>query len=203
MKLRLTLALSAVALSACATLSEVSPDEALAADMAGTFETAIGTDEAMRDRRFRLTPLGDGEWLYYQVNHKADLSVYRQRVLQLEPLADGRVRQSAWTVKEAEAHVDLWRNADAVAALDLDDLSTGLEEGCAQIWERIDTGWTGTVDPATCIITSKRRGTEIRIGADSKLTETTLELAERGFNLEGEQMWGTEPGSYHSLARVD
>ena len=198
-----SIALIVCGLTACVTPPAQSPAQILAAQMSGTFETAIGSDNAMRDRRVSIAPLGAGEWLYYQVNHKSDLSVYRQRILQLETMPDGRVQQTAWTFKDAAAHVDLWDNSELQAILSLDDLSTGLEQGCAQIWSREDDVWSGAVDPGTCIISSTRRGTEIRIGAESLLDEASLSLAERGFDLAGEQLWGTEPGDYYRLVRVD
>lgn len=203
MKLKLITALAAFSLGACASSPNLSPAETLADRMEGTFETAIGSDEAMRDRRVRLDALGPGQWIYYQVNHRADLSVYRQRVLQLESLPDGRVRQTAWMFEDAGAHADLWNKPDMLEALSLETLSAGLEDGCAQVWSLSDGVWTGTVDPDTCTIDSARRGTQIRIGADSLLSNESLSLAERGFNLEGEQLWGTTPGDYYELARVD
>nr|WP_070958429.1 chromophore lyase CpcT/CpeT [Hyphomonas sp. Mor2] len=203
MKHELILCTVAVATAACASSPESSPAETLAGQMTGTFETAIGTDEAMRDRRIQIAPLGAGEWLYYQVNHRSDLSVYRQRILQLEPLPDGSVRQTAWTFDDAEAHADLWDKPNALAALTREDLSTGLEDGCAQVWQLAEGVWRGTVDPETCIIDSTRRGMQIRIGAESVLEADALSLAERGFNLEGEQLWGTAPGDYYRLARAD
>ncbi|MCH9750948.1 MAG: chromophore lyase CpcT/CpeT [Alphaproteobacteria bacterium] len=203
MKRDLSIGLLAFALGACVTSPSLSPAEMLAANMADTFETAIGSDDAMRDRRIEIAPLGAGEWLYYQVNHKSDLSVYRQRILQLEALPDGRVRQTAWTFNDAAAHVDLWDKPDVRAALSLDDLSAGLEDGCAQIWTRDGATWAGKVDPDRCIITSTRRGAQIRIGADSLLDEASLSLAERGFELGGEQLWGTDPGDYYRLTRAE
>lgn len=203
MKRDISIGLLAFALGACVTSPSLSPAEKLAADMVGTFETAIGSDDAMRDRRIEIAALGTGEWLYYQVNHKSDLWVYRQRILQLEALPDGRVQQTAWTINDAAAHVDLWDKPDMQATLSQDDLTAGLEDGCAQIWTREDAIWAGKVNPDTCIITSTRRGSQIRIGAESLLDEGSLSLAERGFDLAGEQLWGTEPGDYYRLIRVD
>ncbi len=194
---------AALSIAGCVNAATPNPSAALAADMAGTFETAIGTEDAMRDHRVRLDPLGPGEWIYYQVNHKSDLSVYRQRILQLEAFPDGRVQQTAWTFNDAAAHVDLWDKPEAMAALTLASLSTGLEQGCAQVWSPTDGGWNGTVDPDTCVIDSKRRGTQIRIGAESKLSAESLSLAERGFDLEGTQLWGTDAGDYYVLPRAD
>ncbi len=188
--------------AACVTTEPVPQHEVLAGDVAGIYETGIGTEEAMRDRRVRIAPLGDGEWLYYQVNHKTDLSVYRQRVLQLTPLPDGQVSQVAWTINEPEALVDLWDNPGVQTSLTLDDLSASMDAGCRQVWTQTAEGWHGIVDPETCVIDSARRGTQIRIGAESKLTSERLSLAERGFDLEGEQLWGTAQGDYYVLSRA-
>ena len=193
----------ALGLTACVTAPPPTASETLAASMEGIFETAIGTEDAMRDRRVRIDPLGPGEWLYYQVNHRSDLSVYRQRILQLESLPDGRVQQTAWTFNDAAAHVDLWDAPEVLASLTMGNLSTGLEQGCAQVWIREEDGWSGIVDPDTCLIDSQRRGTQIRIGAESRLSVQSLALAERGFDLDGDQLWGTDPGDFYRLDRVE
>lgn len=202
MQMRLSALLAASVVAGCVSTTPVSAPQTLASDMAGTYETAIGSEDAMRDRRVRLAPLGDGAWVYYQVNHKADLSVYRQRVLQLLPLPDGRVAQSAWTINAPEALVDLWDKPEVQAELSLEDLSPSMDDGCAQIWTKAEEGWDGLVDPETCVIDSSRRGTQIRIGAESKVTAASLSLAERGFSLDGEQLWGTAQGAYYVLDRV-
>jgi len=203
MRLIASILLLSLSTGACATAPDMTPSQRLASDMEGRFEVALGTDEAMQDRRLRIDALGPGEWVYYQVNHQADLSVYRQRILQLQTLSDGRVKQTAWTFEDAEAHADLWDKPGALAALSLDDLSVGLEEGCAQVWSLSDTVWRGIVDPETCIITSSRRGTQMRIGAESVLSPTSLSVAERGFDMDRAQLWGTAPGDFYVLTRVD
>lgn len=182
--------------------SELPAQKQLARAMVGTFEKDIGTDSAMRDRRIPIEPLGAGEWLYIQVNHTRDLSVYRQRILQLLPLDDGRVEQITWTINHPERLVDLWDNPEQGSALNFDDLSLLLGEKCSQIWSHTEPVWYGLVDPQTCIVDSPRRGEQIRLGAEASLSQTSISLAERGYDLQGEQIWGTAQEQYYTLLRV-
>ena len=79
-----------------------------------------------------------------------------------------------------------------------------MPNGCKQTFKPTDDGFHGLVDPAKCVITSSRTGKLRGIGAESLLTETTLKLAERGFDADtGEQLFGTKPGDYIELQRVE
>lgn len=212
MKLRTTipnLLLMVSALSACS--AETPPNaqtpQALAAAMQGAFETAPGDpDNNFIDQRQTLDLGGESAWVYMQINSGPERKVYRQRVLELIAREDG-VRQRAWTLSDPASVLseDGWP-LEASALLTKDNITPGFgDEGCEQVWQLSqnddDWMWTGTVNPETCIIQSKRRGKEIRIGSDSQLTAQGLKQAERGFDLDGTQLWGTAPGDYAVLYR--
>jgi len=176
-------------LTACATAPSIDTAD-LAEFMEGHFIAGEpGVKTYFHDKRVRIVPLGDGEWLYYQINRGADDSVYRQRVLHLEPLKNGQVQQTAYTLKSPEKFSDMGQVLKTIA---LDDLDTAFTEGCEMIWTAAESGWDGKVDPQDCVIFSERRQSELRIGSKSKLTKAGLRQGESGYQLDGTYLWGTK-----------
>jgi hypothetical protein len=202
------LSVSAVALTvlgSCTTTpvpdTPIKPVTRLAMDLEGTYNRAISdAAEPLRDRRIRLSPLGAGEWIYYQVNEGADLeNVYRQRVLQLQAGDNGTIAQVAYTLKTPEPFQAL----DApLSALTLSDLDITLTEGCEMIWIEMPNGWAGRVDPGRCVIFSERRDTNMRIGSRADLIGNRLRQAESGYDMDGVRLWGSEDGEWLTLYRT-
>lgn len=193
-----------IVLGACTTTpapdTPIDPVTRLAADLAGSYNRApVDTAEPLRDRRIRLSPLGAGEWIYYQVNEGTDLeTVYRQRVLHLQGRDDGTIAQVAYTLKTPEQFQAL----DApLSALTLSDLDSAFTEGCEMIWIEMPNGWAGRVDPGRCVIFSERRDMEIRIGSRADLIGNRLRQAESGYDMDGVQLWGSEDGEWLTLYR--
>ncbi|MEO1576556.1 MAG: CpcT/CpeT family chromophore lyase, partial [Pseudomonadota bacterium] len=58
---------------------------------------------------------------------------------------------------------------------------------------------SGYVDPQTCVVDSARRGRKIRIESESRLSPSAYQTSERGFDLEMNPLWGSEPGTYVTL----
>ena len=173
----------------------------LGAMLEGTFEST-DPDNSFIDRRTRVAApeLGDHVF-YYQLNDGPDLEVYRQRILVLNDDAeDGAIRQSAWTLNDPEPFVDATR--DDFAELTLEQVTATMPEGCEQVWTATDDGFRGYVDPQRCTIISSRTGKPRKIEAESVLTKDALQLAERGFDENDEQLFGTPPGELMTLRRV-
>ncbi|MFK8053266.1 MAG: chromophore lyase CpcT/CpeT [Woeseiaceae bacterium] len=199
--------LFSLAMTGCATSEEASILGDLAAMMEGDFiSTTSGDESQFIDRRRRLVALGDGEWIYWQVNTGTDRKLYRQRVLQLTTDSTGRIEQTTFSLAAKKDHRDLIADADRLASITVGDLTTSLNNGCQLFWTRSqDTEeilWRGIVSPDQCVISSKRRGQDIRIGAESVLSGRELWQAERGFDLAGQLLWGTPPGEFNRLTRV-
>ena len=214
--LNVCVALLAFSLSAC-TLSSNAPSAESASDTAsGTAAPAAQLVSALagdlvssnpvgetilNDYRIPMAALGEGEWLYLHRN-RGD-TPYRQRVLQFVDLPDGRVAQTAYSLTNAEGFADIPQDRARLSELTLADLRLDFTDGCEQVWARDpepEVMWAGVVDPASCVIFSKRRGYEIRIGAETQVTDEGLREAERGFTLAGEQLWGTKPGEWALLS---
>lgn len=178
------------------------PAGVLGAMMSGTFQTAPDDpDNTIRDRRVRIdAPALAGVWLYYQLNTGADWTVYRQRVIALEE-TDGAVIQKTYGLKEPERFVDAWDDPALLSALTPDDMTPFFEAGCDQRWTQDGDAWRGYVDPATCAIFSERRQENIAIEAEARLDAATIRQTERGYNADGEKLFGGEPGEFIILYR--
>ncbi len=183
--------------------SPVSAEIALANLLTGKFVYAPGSDDAFTDQRLRIPPLGPGEWLYLQINTGSENKIYRQRVLQFvyEPSSD-TVLQRAYALRDPQAFVDV---SAANGLPQSKDLEEALEDGCDMVWTRepqhSEWLWRGLVDPGRCKIFSERRQTEIAIGADALVDSERLWQAERGFDLAGQQLFGSAPDEYLRLSR--
>lgn len=165
--------------------------------------TALPADLRLIDSRQRVHAPALGDVVFYlQLNQGADRSLYRQRILVFEQ-RDGRIEQNAHTIKEAERFVDAVSGDAVLQGITADDLEPMFESGCTQVWTADDDGFSGYTDPATCRIISSRTGKPRRIEAETILRADTLALAERGFDDDMTQLFGTPPGETTLLHRVD
>lgn len=176
---------------------------ALASLMIGTFQTAPDDPvNTIRDRRVRIaSPDFEGVWLYYQLNTGDDWTVYRQRVIELSE-DDDAVIQKTYGLKDPEGFIDVWERPEQLASLSRDDIEPYFEEGCEQVWSRDEQDqWRGYVDPENCKIFSERRQSNISIEAEARLDQSTYRQTERGFDADGNQLFGTKPGEFIVLYR--
>jgi len=183
----------------------------LAELMAGRFnnQAAISAGDAdeedlLVDWRQRIdAPLLGSTVFYLQLNQGVERSLYRQRilVLSLDEESDS-IRQSAYTLKNPEPFADAMSTNDVFDGLGPDDVERMLDDGCAQYWTETDSGFTGYVDPVNCRIISSRTGNPRRIEALTILTDRTLDIAERGFDDEGNHLFGSAVGETTQLTRT-
>ena len=139
--------------------------------------------------------------VYLQLNSGDDLALYRQRVLVFT--ADGdTVVQRAYVIEQPERFTDAVSGDPALAELTADEITPMFDAGCAQRWRRDAGGFRGYTDPATCRIISSRTGKPRRIEAETRLTQHSLAVAERGYDDEMNQLFGSAPGELTVLYRV-
>lgn len=184
------LCLAIFTLTACSAAPSKSSE--LAQFMEGHFIAGQPDAETyFHDKRVRIAPLTSegGEWLYYQINRGADDSVYRQRILHLVEGPNETVVQTAYTLTQPEQFSGM---GDALKSISTSDLDTAFTAGCEMIWQTVENGWSGRVDPQTCIIDSSRRQTQIRIGSVSQLSTDGLRQGESGYHMDGSYLWGTK-----------
>lgn len=219
MPLKTLLILSAaIALAGCTTYhSAPAPDtssvktltdadlDAFVALMIDVFETAPNDpDNNIRDQRVQIdAPALDGAWVYYQLNTGEDRKVYRQRVIHLSISEnEDALIQRTYGLNEPASYVDAWQNPALLSALTKEKMKPYFEDGCNQVWRRdAANSWKGYVDPTTCSIFSERRQSHISIEAEAQLDETSYRQTERGFDANGNKLFGTAPGELIVLYR--
>ena len=183
----------------------------LAALMAGRFDNQSAISAGVADENDFLTDwrqrivapqLGDTVF-YLQLNQGAKRELYRQRILVLSLDAENdSIRQTAYTLNNPEPFADAMSTSDVFNDLGPDDVERMLDDGCAQYWTETEEGFSGYVDPDKCRIISSRTGNPRRIEALTILTDTTLDLAERGFDDDGNHLFGSAVGETTQLTRT-
>lgn len=184
--------------------ADAAPIDQLSTLMTGYFQTADDDPKnTIRDRRIRLNAADfDGVWFYYQLNTGAEWKVYRQRVVQLTSGDNGGVIQTTYGLKDPARFVDLWDKPDVLASVTSDDIEPYFEEGCEQNWQvSTDGAWRGYVNPTSCKIFSERRQAPISIEAEAILDQDTYRQTERGFDENGNKLFGTPVGEFIVLYR--
>lgn len=180
----------------------------LAALLEGTYRTVHETHHPdtpqLTDRRMRVAVPALGEnVLYWQLNSGPDQRVYRQRLLRLtQDPATGEILQHSFSLAEPGRFVDRFDDAAAFEAIGPADLADDLPAGCELRWQRLEDGWRGYLDPARCVIFSRRHQDYRHIEGEVIVRRDGLQQAERGFAADGRQLFGTAPGEFLRLDRL-
>ena len=160
----------------------------------------LPASERMIDSRIRLDIPRLGEFVFYQqINQKAGLDVYRQRILVLVN-TDSGIQQHAYKLTQPDRFIGAV--SQDFASLTDDDLDLFMPDGCELTWTRTASGFRGYVDPKQCVIISSRTGKPRRIESETILTAELEALAERGFDADsGKLLFGSAPGEMLTLRR--
>jgi len=191
----------AALLTACNEPQESELDQ-LVAMMTGSFSSAAqaAADTNFFDIRLQMkpiwvatTPPEAGRYLYVEQAAGWTLDKpYRQRVYHVTDLGDGVFSSMVYALPDPEAAIGAWKLDFPLSNLSPADLIE--REGCAVYLSRQEDGsFMGSTRDKEC--TSSLRGatyatSEITIGADEVLSW------DRGWNDEGEQVWGAEISGY-------
>lgn len=160
------------------------------------------SEERLIDSRQRVHAPTLGPVVFYlQLNRGADLDLYRQRIL-IFTESQGKIHQNAFTLKDASRFEDAASGDDVLRGVTEDDIEPMFVEGCSQVWTATSDGFSGYTDPKTCRIISSRTGKPRRIEAETVLREGSLSLAERGYDDDMNQLFGTPQGETTPLHRV-
>jgi len=183
----------------------------MVADMLASMEGTYRSDPAvladaelpdLLDRRVRVDAPAFGEHVvYWQLNSGPEREVYRQRLLVFTAAGD-EIVQATWSFREPEQFADAFDAPGLFADLTEADVEPTLPDGCDQVWSRTDDGWYGRVNPDSCRVWSERRQQWRRIGAEAMVLPDAYLQAERGFDDEGTQLFGTKPGEMYRLERI-
>ncbi len=164
----------------------------------GSFSSAAqaAADPDYLDIRLRMVPIwewrSDALWMYVEqaVAEDAD-APYRQRIYRLTRDPDGACRSEVYALPESEKFIGAWRDTRLFGALSSADLLR--REGCASILRFVDGSFTGGTVGAGC--SSSLHGAAYAT-SEVLLTADRMESWDRGFDADGEQIWGAEKGPY-------
>jgi hypothetical protein len=167
--------------------------------MAGSFSSQEQADADTNyfDIRLEMKPIWperkDGYWLYVE-QAVADYRdrPYRQRVYHVTEQMDGLIRSDVYEIPDPMRFAGAWDSYDRLGDLTPDSLV--LKDGCAVILERVseDAFEGGTVGNGC---PSSLRGAGYAT-SQVRLTAKRLITWDRGYDTDGNQVWGATKGGY-------
>jgi hypothetical protein len=172
--------------------------ERLASWLTGSFSSVAQAenDSDYYHIRLEMAPIwpqrDDGYWLYVEQAAYGRLDTpYRQRVYRVSEPDPGVFSSEVFTLDSPPRFAGAWRHPSDFDALTPDSLT--VRDGCA-VWLRWDgSAFTGATRGSGC--ESELRGAAY---ATSEVTVTDAEIRswDRGFDADGNQVWGAEKGPY-------
>ena len=168
--------------------------------MTGSFssqEQAL-TDTNFVDIRLHMVPIWpehrDGKWLYVeQALAENQDRPYRQRVYHLTQVNDSTLQSTVYSFREPLPVAGEWKKDAPLAHVSPDSLVE--REGCSIFLTKKSKGnaFVGSTEGKNCV--STLRGAAYATSAVI-ITEDGLATWDRGFNENGEQVWGSREGGY-------
>lgn len=171
---------------------------ALAKNMSGTFSSAAqaGRDSAFYDISLVMYPIWEedeaAEWLYVEqaVSEYKD-QPYRQRIYRLAKVGN-EIESRVYELANPEDYIHAWKNPALFDQLKPDDLL--LRDGCSVFMKPIANNcYEGSTRPNAC--GSSLRGATYAT-SEVRICEDGIVSWDRGWNEEGEQVWGAETEGY-------
>ncbi len=167
--------------------------------MTGTFSSR---DQAARDSAFFdinlvMYPIWEkdasAKWLYVEQAVTANLSKpYRQRVYKLTVTDSGQIESSVFELPDPAAFVHAWNNPELFERLTASDLK--VREGCSVFLEKKKTKhYAGATPEGKCI--STLRGASYAT-SEVEVYPDRIVSWDRGWDKQGEQVWGAVKGGY-------
>lgn len=197
----LTLTLTAILGGCASTKNDVSTVRDY---LVGSFDSS---QQAAEDPEYRVIVLHmaecwksrtDGPWIYVeQAMAEKPEAPYRQRVYKLDALPDGKVRSNVYELpgppeEVAKLFAGEWKKPQPLADISPEDLIE--RDGCAILLTRQPDGsFVGSTGPMSC--PSTLRGAAYAT-SEVTMTQTILRSWDRGFNKNGNQVWGATKGAY-------
>ena len=135
----------------------------------------------------------DGYWLYVEQAVATRLDEpYRQRVYHLIEEETGSIRSEIYTLPDPSRFAGDWKRMRPLYEIAPDSLLA--RRGCDVVLRRTQTGsFTGGTEGEEC--RSILHGASYAT-SEVVVTSEYLESWDRGFNAEGEQVWGATKGGY-------
>ncbi len=204
----LPLVLVCLLASSCRTTAseaEHTPAQVLSTWMSGSFTSAAQArdqQDLFFELQLHVTPIwterADGPWLYVEQASATSLSrPYRQRIYRLVDVEAG-VRSDAFTLPgEPLDLAGAWEDPERFAHLIPNDLQE--RSGCSIHLTRRGNQFVGGTRGQGC--SSHLAGASFAT-SEVSIRRSVLEFWDRGFDENGEQVWGATHGAYE-FVRVD
>ncbi|MEX1363621.1 MAG: chromophore lyase CpcT/CpeT [Nannocystaceae bacterium] len=182
------------------------PKEPFAADveelwglMQGSFSSRAQAqaDPEYFDIRLHMMPIWtdreDARWLYVeQAVAVAPAEPYRQRVYQVAAGEDGTIVSAVYTIDEPLRFALAWQDPTKLDALTVDDVAR--KDGCEVVLRKQSEGtYAGSTGERSC--PSDLRGASFAT-SEVVISEQGVDSWDRGYDDEGQQVWGAEKGGY-------
>jgi len=197
MKKIILLLLVALSLFACKKEPKINDLDSLFTMMQGSYnsEAQAEQDSSYYNISLHMYPIWEnkGNWLYVEqaLNATQD-KPYRQRLYEVKQLNDTTFASYIHTLTNASDWVGKWNAPKAFDSLDVKDIT--LKNGCEVLLYKSDgDGFKGKTGEQTC--ESTLRGASFAT-SEVELTADQIISWDRGFNAEGNQVWGAEKGGY-------
>ncbi len=173
--------------------------EVLADWLSGVMDSSAQAeqDEQYFNIRLAATPIWpdreDGIWLYLEQASATDLRhPYRQRIYHLHESERGQFVSDVYTLPDPDTAIGSWRNPDVLEEYGPDDLQ--LRAGCSVYLRREDAlHFAGATRGREC--SSDLNGADYAT-SEVVVTAQGIDSWDRGFNAQGEQVWGALNGPY-------
>lgn len=171
--------------------------EELFALMQGSFNSEIQSkqDSTYYNISLHMYPIWEdkGKFLYVEqaLNTMQD-KPYRQRIYELSRTKDSLFKSEIYTLEVDSLWIGKWKTPTAFDSISKSDIT--LKNGCAVILSRIGKNhYKGETDEKTCL--SKLRGASYAT-SQVEIKEGKIISWDRGFDAEGNQVWGAVNGGY-------
>lgn len=174
------------------------PETTLSTLMTGSFdsESQSKSDTSYYNISLHMYPVWTAtneNWLYVeQALASNQEKPYRQRMYKLEKISEDKYVSTIYKLKNEEMFIGKWKEPDFFDSYDSNILT--IREGCAVYLNKINnTTFEGSTKNDNC--KSTMRGASYAT-SEVKITENQITSWDRGFNADGEHMWGATEGAY-------
>jgi hypothetical protein len=165
--------------------------------MQGSFnsENQSKTDSTYYNISLHMYPIwkDKGNYLYVEqaLNNMQD-KPYHQRIYEVKRENDSVFSSSIYTIKADSLWIGKWKTPKAFDTLSQEDIS--LREGCEVLIKRIEKNYfKGKTGEKTC--PSNLRGASFAT-SEVEIFENKIISWDRGFDKDGNYIWGAEKGGY-------
>lgn len=170
----------------------------LAGFLTGTFSSKEQSEKESGYTHMNLinTPIWEeksGYWLYSELHNGKDSSaIYHQRIIHLERLDKTTLKSTSYSIPNPENYANGWNKKSVFKHLTEDNLE--IKEGCAlHFYKKTSSIYVGRTNNQLC--TSSIENVAF-IMTNMVISTNKISLWNRGYNLEGKQVWGKIKGSY-------